>query len=157
MRNLKKGMVALAFMLCVTSARAAENAVCHAPTLQHEEKNEATIQRLENAWSVAYLRGDTNFERCLLTSDFTEILRSGEVRGLSGELALAAKNKGKDMRIPNFPRATVFIHGNVAVAYGVVRSADANGQARDTRYADYYVWENGSWRAFFAQQTGFSQ
>ena len=39
---------------------------------------------------------------------------------------------------------------NAKMAYG--RSMSASG-ARTMRYADYYVWENGQWRVYFAQQT----
>ena len=60
------------------------------------QSNDSTIQRLENAWSIAYLRGDTGFEKCLLSSDFAEILRTGEVKFLSDELGFAEKNKGKN-------------------------------------------------------------
>lgn len=75
----------------------------------HQRKDEATAQRLENAWNIAYLRGDTNFESCLLTPDFTSISLKGEVRVLADELAVAAKNKGKNLPIPSFPEITVFM------------------------------------------------
>ena len=50
---------------------------CNLRPLMHQHKDVATIQRLEDEWSLAYLRGDTDVERCLLTPDFTEILRNG--------------------------------------------------------------------------------
>ena len=70
--------------------------------LKAQQRDAATIQRLENAWTVAYLKADTNFELCLLSSDFTEIVRSGEVKFLSDELAFARKNEGKNLPIPSF-------------------------------------------------------
>jgi hypothetical protein len=128
---------------------------CNMPPLLHQRRDVATVQDLEHAWSVAYLRGDTDLERCLLASDFTEIMRTGEVKGLTDELEFAAKNQGKNPAIPDLPKSTVLIHGNVAVAYGTSTSAGADGARRRTRFADYYVWENGAWHAFFAQQTQF--
>jgi|HubBroStandDraft_6_1064221.scaffolds.fasta_scaffold00014_44 hypothetical protein len=128
---------------------------CTEPSLRHERRDAATVQRLENAWSIAYLRGDTDLERCLLAPDFTEILRTGEVKVFTDELAFAAKNRGKNLAIPDLPKSTVLIHGNVAVAYGTSTSAGADGQPRTMRFADYYVWEDGGWHAFFAQQTQF--
>ena len=85
-------------------------------------------------------------ERCLLASDFTEILRTGEVKFLADELYLAAKNRGKNLAIPDLPKANVLMHGNLAVAYGLSSS-------KKTRYADSYLWENGAWHVLFAQQT----
>ena len=130
---------------------------CGQEVLQHEHQDAATIQALETAWSVAYLNGDTDFERCLLTPDFTEILRDGSVKLLADELGFAAKNAGKHLTIPDLPKGTVFIHGDVAVAYGLSGSADAQGVKHMTRYADYYIWEEGAWRAYFAQQSQFLQ
>ena len=120
---------------------------CRYPVLLHESRDVATIQSLELEWTRAYLRGDTDFEACLLTPDFTEIMRNGDIKDLSAELALAAKNKAKPLALGELPSGQVLLHGNVAVAYG--RSTGA----RAMRYADYYVWENGHWRVYFAQQT----
>lgn len=99
------------------------------------------------------LRGDTNFESCLLTADFTSISREGQVRVLACELAAAAKNKGKNLPIPSFAKITVLMHGNIAVAYTTVNSTGPDDKPWRQVNADYYVWENGSWRAFFSQQT----
>jgi hypothetical protein len=128
---------------------------CNLKPLLHQHRDVATVQHLEDEWSLAYLRGDTDFEQCLLTPDYTEIARSGEVKVLADELALAAKNKGKNLPIPDLPKSTVLLHGNVAVAFGMSGSTTSDGKQRKTRYADYYIWENGAWHAFFAQQTQF--
>ena len=126
---------------------------CQFPTLAHEHRDVATIQALELEWTSAYLRGDTGFEECLLTADFTEITRNGDIKDLTAELALAAKNKATPLPLGDLPSGQVLLHGNVAVAYG--RSQSATG-ARAMRYADYYVWENAHWRVYFAQQTELS-
>ena len=123
---------------------------CQFPVLRHQHRDVATIEALELEWTRAYLRGDTHFEACLLTADFSEIMRNGEVKHLSDELALAAKNTANPLPMGEIPKGTVLLHGNVAVAYGQSRSASG---ARAMRYADYYVWENGHWRVYFAQQT----
>jgi hypothetical protein len=126
---------------------------CHMDALKGQQRDVATIQRLENAWTIAYLKADTNFELCLLSKDFTEIVRSGDVKFLSDELAFARKNEGKNLPIPKLPEPTILLHDNVAVAYGTSQSTGPDGKIKETRYADYYVWENGKWHAFFAQQT----
>jgi len=144
-------LLCLAFLLPLASR--ADDA-CGQVALKNEHKDAATIQVLETAWSVAYLQGDTDLERCLLTPDFAEILRSGEMRTLAGEMANAAKNKGKNLPIPTLPQSTVLIHGDVAVAYSLSQSTD-DGKAISVRNADYYVWEDGDWHAYFSQQTQF--
>ena len=140
-----KASIGIATTLILSSVVKAND--CQYPTLAHEHRDVATIQTLELEWSRAYLGGDTDFEECLLTPDFTEIMRNGDIKDLSAELALAAKNKAKPLPLGDLPRGQVLLHGNVAVAYGRSTGAPA------MRYADYYVWENGHWRVYFAQQT----
>jgi hypothetical protein len=138
-------------LLLASVAGAKDN--CHIPVLLHQHRDVATIEVLEREWSRAYLRGDTHFEECLLTEDFSEIMRNGDVKHLSDELAFAEKNRANPLPVPDTPKGTVLLHGNVAVAYG--RSQSKNG-TRGMRYADYYVWENGRWQVYFAQQTEIS-
>lgn len=109
--------------------------------------------RVAAADAPAERRSDNPASRCLLTSDFTSISREGRVRVLADELAVAAENKGTNLPIPSFAKITVFMHGNVAVAYATVNSNGPDGRPRTTINADYYVWENGTWHAFFSQQT----
>jgi hypothetical protein len=112
-------------------------------------------QKLERAWSIAFLSGDTEFEACLLTPDFLEIRRNGQIHHLDDELAMAGKNKGKAVLDLNLPPSTVHMHGEVAVAYGVSPVKIVDGKKQQSYFADYYVWENGGWHAYFAQQTVF--
>jgi len=109
------------------------------------------------AWTVAFLSGDTEFEACLLTRDFTEIMSNGTINHLADELALAQKNKGKPATTPDMPQITIHLHGNVAVAYGISSKKEVmiDGKPCKSYYADYNVWRNGAWHAYFAQQTSF--
>jgi|HubBroStandDraft_6_1064221.scaffolds.fasta_scaffold839767_1 hypothetical protein len=145
MVTTRKALIVAAVMLILSSVVKAND--CRFPTLAREHRDIATIQALELEWTRAYLRGDTDFEECLLTPDFTEIMRNGDIKDLSAELELAAKHKAKPLPLGDLPSGQVLLHGNVAVAYG--RSTGA----RAMRYADYYVWENSHWRVYFAQQT----
>jgi len=153
MHLAKNGSLSLMFVLCVWSSALQAKDICKQQALMHQTKDVATIQHLEDEWSTAYLQGNTDFERCLLAPDFTEILRTGEVKFLGDELELAAKNRGKNLAIPHLPKPKVLLHGNVAVAYGMSRSTASDGKVRETRFADSYLWENGTWHVFFAQQT----
>lgn len=145
------------FLLVVCGSLAGvAHARCDYPVLVREKQDEATIQQLEHAWSMAYLTGDTNFEACLLSPDFTEIRSNGKLNRLDDELALAAKNKGKPTPTMDIPPGTIHMHGDVAVAYGVSAVKMIDGKPHKSYYADYYVWENTSWRVYFAQQTTFA-
>jgi hypothetical protein len=77
---------------------------CQNPALLHQRRDVATIESLELEWTHAYLRGDTDFEECLLTPDFTEIMRNGDIKDLAAELALAAKNKTNPLPLGDLPR-----------------------------------------------------
>jgi hypothetical protein len=126
---------------------------CNFSQLKNQQDDAATVQRLEIAWTEAYLRADTGFMSCLLAPDFTEIMRSGEVKTLSDELAMAEKNRGKDLKMSVLPRIQVLLHENVAIAYGNTIVKRPNGKKEIRWYSDSYLWKDGQWHAFFAQQT----
>jgi hypothetical protein len=140
--------------LSLVLASASAGAECALPELADQKPDAATIQRLEKAWSTAFLRGDTHFEECLLTPDFTEIKRTGKIDQLSDELALAASNKGKPTQALDMPPVTVHLHDNAAVAYGKGQKV-IDGKTWTVYYADYYLWKDGAWHAYFGQQTAF--
>jgi hypothetical protein len=142
--------------ICLMIFTAYARAACTRPALTPQRRDAATIQKLETAWSLAYLTGDTEFEKCLLTPDFTEIMSNGSINHLSEELALAEANKGKAIASPNMPMITIQIHGDVAVAYGISSEKLIDGKPHKSYFADYYVWKDGSWRVYFAQQTSFA-
>jgi ketosteroid isomerase-like protein len=149
---LRRCLIAVSCIPAISPSPLLAGDACRLLSLAHEQKDVATIDKIEKAWTVAFLRGDTQFERCLLTSDFTEIMRHGNITTLVDELRGAAENREKNMPIPEFPEIQVLLHGNVAVAYGTLSATGSARKAR-ARYADYYVWENGGWQAFFARQT----
>jgi hypothetical protein len=137
-------------LLAFMAVQAHANNPCELEPLMHQQKDEATIQRLETSWSFAIAQGDSGFERCLLTADFKEILSSGELKTLADELGFTLKNKGQNRPPPKLPSITVLIHGDVAVAYA---AWGPTGDRKPDQIADYFVWENGLWRVFFSQAT----
>lgn len=152
--STKRFVAVLLFLACLQPLASQANEVCGQAALKNEHKDAATIQVLEAAWSVAFLQGDTDFERCLLTADFTEIARDGSVKVLADELGVAEHNRGKNLPPPPPLRIPVMIHGDVAVAYlSVQRSKD--GKPVNVYNADYFVWEQGGWHAYFSQQTQY--
>jgi hypothetical protein len=140
-----------ALLLAVFAASA--GATCNNQAFLNEKKDASTILNLESAWTTAFLGGDTEFMSCLLTPDFTEIMRNGNIYHRSDELALTEKNKGKAAATMPLPHLTVLLHDDVAVAYGLASEHKIEGVLHKNYYADYYVWTNGSWHAFFAQWT----
>lgn len=123
---------------------------CMPKQVPNQQRDRATIQRLERAWSVAFLTGDTAFEQCLLLPDYTQINRDGSIGNLHDELTLAARYRGKQLQTDSFPTVNVVIHGDAAVGYGV--SASKRGHMR---WADYYIWDGSAWHVYFAQQTSY--
>jgi hypothetical protein len=126
---------------------------CDFAQIKNQKKDVATIQRLEMVWNEAYLHGDTTLMTCLLAPDFTEIMRSGELKSLSDELSMAEKNRGKKLKVSASPKIEVLLHENAAVAYGRSFSTSADGKPEIRWYSDTYLWKGGQWHAFFAQQT----
>lgn len=144
----------LAILFVLSSAALAQDARnCNRPELANQKKDADTVIRLEHAWSDAYMRGDSDFEACLLLPGYQEIRSNGKLDDLTAELAGAAKNKGKNLPPVEFHAPQILIHDDVAVAHADVHYKDAKGVDHETHYADYYHWENGGWRVFFAQQT----
>jgi hypothetical protein len=147
-RKVVSGLMSIS-LLIACEARA--NGACDAQMPPHQQQDAATIQQLESAWNTAIAHGDTSFEGCLLTPDFFEISSSGAALTLAGELGMTAKNKGRNRPVPELPRVTVLIHGNIAVAYATWKPADPNRRSNVT--SDFFVWENGAWHVFFSQGT----
>jgi ketosteroid isomerase-like protein len=141
------------FVLLVWAPQLRATNSCDRQELKHQRKDAVTVQRLDATWTAVFLRGDTQFLGCLLIPQFTEIMRSGQLKFLADELDMTAKNRGKNLEISEQPKTTVLRHGNVAVAYGKSILSGTDGKPRPRRYADFYVWENGRWHVFFAQQT----
>jgi len=153
--SIKLSAAVLSSLACLLPLASQADDACTQPVLKNERQDAASIQALETAWSTAYRRGDTGFEICLLTPDFTEIGRDGSVSVLADELRVAAQNRGKGLPIPAMPKITVMLHGGVAVAYTAVQRIK-DGKPVSVYNADYYLWEGGVWHAYFSQQTQFT-
>jgi hypothetical protein len=156
-RNISLRTFGLVTSICLCQCAANTSAGCAHPVLKHQRQDQATIRQLERMWTIAFLTGDTQFERCLLTADFTEIMSDGNINHLNDELALAEKNRGKLVTNPDIPPMTIKIHGDVAVAYYTPSSENVkDGKLHKSYFADYFVWKDGGWHVYFAQQTSFA-
>lgn len=153
MSSSRRGLIFMLSLLSLSTPLLRADDSCKLPDLAHQKRDAATVLRLDEAWTRAYLHGDTTFMACLLLPDYAEIMRSGALKFRPDELQMAAKNKGKNLAVPELPKTTVLLHDNVAVAYGETFSSGSDDKPKGRRFADFYVWENGEWRVFFSQQT----
>lgn len=126
---------------------------CTAPELTNQQHDAETVQKLETAFTVAFLKGDTDFEKCLLLPNYAEVSRNGKWRELSDELAGTARNRGKNLSVPELPKVDVLLHGDVAVAHGLFTFTAPDGKSESTRFSDVYVWKDGAWHVLYSQQT----
>lgn len=147
--SLSCTLAAFLFAIFATNA----GATCNNEAFVNEKRNVSTILTIESEWNSAFLGGDTEFMTCLLTPDFTEIMKNGSVYHRSDELALTKKNRSTVKKAAALPQITVLLHDDVAVAYGLASEHQIKGILHKNYYADYYVWTNGSWHAVFAQWT----
>ncbi len=147
-RNIVIGLISL---LPFIAAHAQTKDQCEQQLPPNQQKDEATIQQIETSWNLAISRGDSSFERCLLTADFQQILNKGELKALTDELAMTDKNKGKKLPPPHMPTLTVLMHGNVAIAYATW--VPTNPTKKSDQTADFFIWEFGAWHVFFSQST----
>jgi hypothetical protein len=147
------GLMCLVFFV---AGHAQAKDACNLRSLAHQQRDEATIQNLETAWNIAMSRGDTDFELCLLTPDFMEILPNGELKTLTDQLGFTEKNQEQNKPVAELPKIKVLIHGNVAVAHATWKPTEANRKPDQT--ADFFIWEKRHMaRLFLASNASRSQ
>ena len=114
------------------------------------------------------------FPNCLARSSSrpysSQLCDMHAVRPAAGKISvicwpLTGGKRGQTGRIPDFPRLGwasqpprhhPYIHGEVAVAYGIFSEKMIDGKPHKSYFADYYIWKNGAWHVYFAQQTSFA-
>lgn len=80
--HVLKMLPLFAAILSFCTAPVSAESGCNVPELANQKQDAATVQRLENAFAVAFLKGDTDFEKCLLLPNYAEVSRSGKWRAL---------------------------------------------------------------------------
>jgi ketosteroid isomerase-like protein len=150
---LKSSLFIVGLILAISSLPLFAEGGCNAPELADQQRDAATVQKLETAFTVAFLKGDTDFEKCLLLPNYAEVSRSGKWRELPDELAGTAKNRGKNLPLTDMPQIDVLLHGDVAIAHGLFTFTAPDGKSQSTRFSDVYVWKDGGWHVMYSQQT----
>jgi hypothetical protein len=107
---VQRTIASLLFIFPVIVSAPSGATSCDFSELKNQQEDTATIQRLKIVWTEAYLRGDTGLMSYLLAPDYTEIMRSGKVKTLSDELAMARRNRGKNQKMPELPKIQVLLH-----------------------------------------------
>ena len=126
---------------------------CDAPAQLVQARDAATVRRLVTAWETSERTGDIAFGKCLLDRGFVGILADGKIETFAGELEATSRRANGHSFTSDRSEITVLMHGNAAVAYGR-RPAPLSRNHRETiPFADYLVWENSSWHAYFSNQT----
>ncbi|HEX3437158.1 MAG TPA: nuclear transport factor 2 family protein [Pseudacidobacterium sp.] len=149
---LKASLFAASVVLLFSGQVRAESCD-HIPELANQHHDEATVQRLEGAFTNAFMKGDTDFEKCLLAPNYAETSRSGKWLVLSDTLEAATRNRGQDLSSPDMRKVDVLMYGDTAVAHGLLTLPSADGKPQTMRFSDVYVWSDGAWHVLFSQQT----
>ena len=111
----------------------------------------ASLQRVEDAWNEAFMRGNTDYLECLLVPDFITVTPHG-TRDRVWELEHARQNRGSATPIPHFSGMVFQIEGSTGIAR-LYKAASADGQHPATYVADVFTFQGGAWRAVYSQHT----
>lgn len=148
--RIMSALCAAALLACAGATPVATTAVdpsCAAVQVPDQRRDEATLRRIERAWLAAERRGDVRFLHCLLLPTYVNIGSDGRTHPGADIIAHAAKNAGKEREVPPID-STIVVHRDTATAYSRSRTQDKDGQWRDVRFIDSFVFEAGAWHAY---------
>lgn len=111
----------------------------------------ASLQRVEDAWNEAFMRGNTEYLECLLAPDFATVTPHG-TRDRAWELEHARQNRGSTTPILHFSGTVFQIEGSTGIAR-LYKAASADGLHPATYLADVFTFQDGAWRAVYSQHT----
>lgn len=111
----------------------------------------ASLERVEDAWNEAFMRGNTDYLECLLVPDFVTVTPHGK-RDRVWELEHARQNRGNTAPIPQVTGTVFQIEGSTGIAK-LYKPPSADGQHPATRLADVFSFQDGAWRAVYSQHT----
>ena len=120
---------------------------CAAARTPNQQRDEATLRRIEHDWLAAERSGNTRFLECLLVPSYVNVAADGHTRTGAEIIAHAANNAGKLRDVPPI-ESQIVVSGDAATAYSHTRTQDAAGAWRDVRFIDSFVFVDGVWRAY---------
>jgi len=116
-----------------------------------QKADAASLERVEDAWNEAFIRGNTDYLECLLVPDFVTVTPHGR-RDRAWELEHARQNRGSTAPIPHFSGTVFQIDGSTGIAK-LYKPGSADGQHPATQLADVFTFQDGEWRAVYSQHT----
>ena len=140
----------LVLFLVVVGALPALASDC-ATVLGPQTEDAVSLERVEDAWNEAFMRGDTAYLECLLVPDFVTVTPHGK-RDRAWELEHARQNRGSSTPIPHFSGTVFQIEGSTGIAK-LYKPVSADGQHPATQLADVFTFQDGAWRAVYSQHT----
>ena len=111
----------------------------------------ASLERVEDAWNEAFMRGNTDYLECLLVPDFVTVTPHGK-RDRAWELEHARQNRGSSAPILHFSGTVFQIEGSTGIVK-LHKPASVDGQHPATQLADVFTFQDGAWRAVYSQHT----
>ena len=121
-----------------------------------QKADAASIKKVEDAWSGAYMNGGTEYLECLLAPDYVSVSAKGVPRDkaviVAGAQKNAQQNKGKSTPLPDLPQPKIQVYGNTAVVQSSL-AADPNGKYPAMYSSDVFAFQGGVWRAIYSQHT----
>lgn len=122
-----------------------------AKVLGRQNADAASLERVEDAWNEAFMRGNTEYLECLLVPDFVTVTPHGK-RDRAWEPEHAWQNRGSTPPILHFSGTVFQIEGTTGIAK-LYKPASADGQHPATQLADVFTFQDGAWRAIYSQHT----
>jgi len=109
--------------------------------------DEVGVRAAENAWSAAFLTGDTDVLNALLDADYVSVGTNGAARPKSKILHISAayaKAHPGARASPLSPTSTIRVIGNSAL---VAHHSDNENSV------DLFYFKDGRWHAWYSQHT----
>ncbi len=143
--------MAVAAALLITSAPAPAQIKMDANSLQRDQ---ADIQKMQDSWTAAVLRGDSAALQQILGSDFTFVTPEGEMLSKGETVAYFTKDLKIDSLSVQVDRTRIYIGSAVVTSQaslkGTYKDKEING---DYRVVDVFEPERTGWKAVYRQVT----
>lgn len=151
LRRLSLNVLVGVMMLCAFPfyARAADPSAteCAHIATPDQQRDTATIQRIEQAWLTAEYRGHREYLACLLEPDYHTSSRSGLVRSRQDVIDRVPQVVDDTREVPKL-ETIVVIHGDSATAHSILKTTDKAGNPKEVHFVDGYTFHDGRWFAF---------
>ncbi|MGA1987534.1 MAG: nuclear transport factor 2 family protein [Candidatus Sulfotelmatobacter sp.] len=136
---------------CIVLLAVCAAAVCARAQTDAEAATKSKIVALEQSWNQAYKSGDTKALDSILDDAIVLVNDDGSMQNKAEFLSSVKSSKAEPTAQQQqvAPEAfSVHVHGNVAIATGVMRVKGIEGgksYTRRERFVDTWLLKNGTW------------